>query len=100
MQRISSGLMLMSVSARAREIAMCCKSQAVYEITVEGHLDRHYWVAWFDGLTVTLLTDGTTRLSGPVSDQAALHGLLGKVRNLGLTLIAVRRVTLPGHSGD
>ncbi len=72
-----------------------CKSQAVYEITVEGHLDRHHWAAWFDGLTVTLLPDGNTRLAGPVADQAALHGALGKVRNLGLTLVAVQRVTLP-----
>lgn len=74
-----------------------CKSQAVYEITVEGHLDCRYWAAWFDGLTVTLLPDGTTRLSGTVIDQAALHGALGKVRDLGLTLIAVQRVTTPNH---
>lgn len=70
-----------------------CKSQAVYEITVEGYLDRRYWAAWFDGLTVTLLPDGTTRLSGPVRDQAALHGVLGKVRDLGLPLVAVQSVT-------
>ncbi len=70
-----------------------CRAQAVYEITVESHLDRHYWAAWFDGLTVTLLPDGTTRLAGPVIDQTALHGMLGKVRDLGLTLVTVRRVT-------
>jgi len=62
-----------------------------YEIEVEGHLDRSRWSRWFDGLEVTPREEGTTVLCGPVADQAALHGLLGKVRDLGLVLISVRR---------
>jgi hypothetical protein len=61
-----------------------------YEIRLKGHLEAR-WAAWFDGLTVTQESDGTTVLSGSVVDQAALHGLLGKVRDLGLPLIAVNR---------
>jgi hypothetical protein len=63
-----------------------------YEIRVKGHLNAR-WADWFDGLTLTQESDGTTLLSGPIVDQAALHGLLGKVRDLGLPLIAVRRRT-------
>ena len=62
-----------------------------YEIRVEGHLDSR-WAAWFDGLNLTRADDGTTVIHGPVVDQAALHGLLQKVRDLGLPLIAVTRV--------
>jgi hypothetical protein len=58
------------------------------EIRLEGHLDAR-WADWFDGLTLIQLSDGTTVLRGSVIDQAALHGLLGKVRDLGLPLIAV-----------
>jgi hypothetical protein len=61
-----------------------------YEIRVQGHLDAR-WTAWFDGLCLTHQSDGTTLLQGSVVDQAALHGLLGKVRDLGLPLIAVNR---------
>ena len=59
-----------------------------YEIRLKGHLDAR-WTDWFEGLTLTQQSDGTTLLSGSVVDQAALHGLLGKVRDLGLPLIAV-----------
>ena len=59
-----------------------------YEIRVRGHLDAR-WAAWFDGLCLTHQSDGTTLIQGTVVDQAALHGLLGKVRDLGLPLIAV-----------
>ena len=62
-----------------------------YEITVEGCLDQAHWPRWFGGLTVTPKEDGTTVLLGPVTDQAALYGLLGKARDLGLTLISVQR---------
>ncbi|MDQ1628989.1 MAG: hypothetical protein QOI54_2733 [Actinomycetota bacterium] len=62
-----------------------------YEIRLEGHLDNR-WAAWFDGLTLTHLSDGTTVVHGPVVDQAALHGLLQKVRDLGLPLISVAQV--------
>jgi hypothetical protein len=62
-----------------------------YEITIEGHLDEH-WSAWFGGLTLVRADDGTTTLRGAVADQAELHGLLAKVRDLGATLISVRTV--------
>jgi hypothetical protein len=60
----------------------------VYQIRLKGHLGRQ-WAAWFEGLTITLEENGDTLLTGPVVDQAALHGLLRKVRDLGLPLLAV-----------
>ena len=66
-----------------------------YEICVKGHLGTR-WDAWFDGLTLTRVSDGTTIIEGPVADQAALHGLLQKIRDLGLPLISVNHVG-PGH---
>ena len=62
-----------------------------YQIKIEGHLDGH-WQDWFGGLTVTKTADGHTILSGPVRDQAALYGLLKKVRNLGMPLLSVNRM--------
>ena len=62
-----------------------------YEIRLKGHLDNR-WAGWFEGLTITREANGETRLTGPVVDQAALHGLLRKVRDLGLPLIAVIQV--------
>jgi hypothetical protein len=62
-----------------------------YEIRLAGHLEQR-WAAWFDGLTLTHRGDGTTVLHGPVVDQSALHGLLQKVRDLGLPLLSVARV--------
>ena len=62
-----------------------------YEIRVKGHLDAR-WAAWFDGLTLTHGSDGTTIIHGPVADQAALHGVLQKIRDLGLPLISVNHV--------
>jgi hypothetical protein len=59
-----------------------------YEIRLKGHLDDQ-WAEWFEGLTITLEEDGDTLLTGPVIDQAALHGLLKKVRDLGLSLVSV-----------
>ena len=59
-----------------------------YEIRLTGRLDAH-WAAWFDGLTVSHGSDGTTVLSGPIADQAALHGVLQRVRDLGLPLVSV-----------
>ena len=61
-----------------------------YEIRVRGALDSG-WSAWFDGLRVTSDQPGQTTIAGPVVDQAALHGLLAKVRDLGLELLEVRR---------
>jgi len=62
-----------------------------YEIRLKGHLDDQ-WAEWFEGLTITLEEDGDTLLSGPVIDQAALHGLLKKIRDLGLPLLSVNSV--------
>ena len=62
----------------------------LYEIHLKGHLDDR-WAAWFSGLTITREADGNTRLTGVIVDQAALHGFLRKVRDLGLPLIAVLR---------
>jgi hypothetical protein len=62
-----------------------------YEIRLKGHLDPR-WSDWFEGLRLSRERDGTSLLRGPVVDQAALHGLLRKVRDLGLPLIAVIRV--------
>ena len=63
----------------------------IYQIRVTGHLGRE-WTDWFDGLSITLQDNGETLLSGPVIDQAALHGLLRKVRDLGLPLLSVMRL--------
>ena len=65
----------------------------VYQIRVQGHLSAH-WTDWFGGLTITLEDDGDMLLTGPVVDQAALHGLLKKVRDLGLPLLSVNRIEL------
>src|SRR5450432_790669 len=62
-----------------------------YEIRIKGHLDSR-WADWFEGLTIILEDNGETLLTGPVIDQAALHGLLRKVRDLGLPLISVIQV--------
>ena len=62
-----------------------------YEIRLKGHLDDR-WAAWFDGLSLTHRRDGTTVIHGQVADQAALHGLLQKVRDVGLPLVSVTRV--------
>ena len=63
----------------------------VYQIRIEGHLNPQ-WTDWFGGLTIRLEDNGDTLLTGPVVDQAALHGLLKKVRDLGVPLISVIRV--------
>ena len=63
----------------------------IYQIRVEGHLDAS-WSNWFNGLELTCRKDGTTNLLGSIPDQAALHGLLTKIRDLGLPLISVNRI--------
>jgi hypothetical protein len=70
-----------------------------YEIRVEGHLDEH-WSAWFDGLTVGHDADGNTVLRGPLADEAALHGVLNKVRDMALPLLSMNRIeALPEQEG-
>ncbi|HEY5787965.1 MAG TPA: hypothetical protein VIT65_24655 [Microlunatus sp.] len=69
-----------------------------YEIRIKGQLHAR-WAAWFDGLSLANENDGTTILSGPVRDQAALHGLLQKVRDIGLPLISVQQID-PDKPGD
>jgi hypothetical protein len=64
-----------------------------YEVRVRGHLDDR-WTTWFDGLTLTAAEDGTTVLEGPIVDQAALHGVLRRLADLGLTLISVTPVVI------
>jgi hypothetical protein len=66
-----------------------------YEIRLKGHLDQR-WATWFDGLTLTHESDGTTTIAGQVVDQSALHGLLQKVRDTGLPLVSVTEVA-PGQ---
>ena len=62
-----------------------------YQITIQGHLDPH-WSDWFDGLRITHEANGTTTLAGPLADQATLHGVFIKIRDLGLPLLAVSTV--------
>lgn len=62
----------------------------IYSIWVKGYLDQER-SSWFDGLTITHTTEGETILSGPIADQAALHGVLAKIRDLGLSLLEVKR---------
>lgn len=74
------------------------------EIRIRGHLDNR-WAGWFEGLTITREDSGETLIAGPVADQAALHGLLRKVRDLGLPLMAVTHVepgpaSLPDDPSD
>ncbi|GIF49416.1 hypothetical protein DFJ67_5520 [Asanoa ferruginea] len=63
----------------------------IYELRIEGHLDEH-WSAWFGGLAVVREDDGTTTLRGALADQAELHGILTKIRDLGTTLISLETV--------
>jgi hypothetical protein len=69
-----------------------------YEIRLKGHLGAR-WAARFDGMTLTTRADGTTLIEGSVADQAALHGLLRTLRDIGLPLLSVTQVE-PGHPGE
>jgi hypothetical protein len=68
---------------------------AIYQIVLQGHLSSQ-WSDWFEGFTITLDERGRTILVGPVKDQAALHGLLKKIRDLGIPLISVNRLNSDG----
>ena len=70
--------------------------RTTYEIRLQGRLADH-WADWFDGLTLTTLDDGTTVLRGPVADQAALHGVLRRLADLGIPLLSLRQ---QGHDTD
>jgi hypothetical protein len=70
------------------------RQPVVYQIRVKSHLDSD-WTDWFEGLTITLENTGDTLLTGPVIDQAALHGLLKKIRDLGMSLISVNSLQTP-----
>ena len=67
---------------------------SLFAIKVEGHLDSH-WADWFDGLTLTPQSDGTTVLSGAIVDQSALQGVLRRIGDLGMTLISVNLTSKP-----
>ena len=67
----------------------------IFHIRIKGHLGQQ-WADWFDGLTITLEEDGDTLLSGSVADQSALHGIFKKIRDLGISLLAVYQVE-PKH---
>ena len=67
-----------------------CDEEALYEIRIKGHLDQNQ-SSWLDGLAIELQTNGETLLADPVRDQAALHGLPNKIRDLGLPLLGVEK---------
>jgi hypothetical protein len=67
------------------------RQPVVYQIRIKGHLG-HQWAGWFEGMTITLEDNGDTFLTGPVIDQAALHGLLKRVRDIGLSLISLTQI--------
>jgi len=71
----------------------------LHEIRIQGHLDKH-WTDWLEGLTFTHEADGTTTLRGPLEDQAALHGVLNKIRDLALPIVSVRRLARPSAHDD
>jgi hypothetical protein len=78
------------MSSRSGNIPSACDPGAplIYEIRIQGHLGQE-WTGWFEGLAVTLADNGETVLTGPVTDQAALFGVLRKVRDIGLPLLSV-----------
>ena len=71
---------------------------ALYQIRVQGHLSDR-WATWFDGLKIENQPHGEAVLTGPLADQAALHGVLGRIRDLGLTLIALNRIAETPNNG-
>lgn len=77
--------------ADSHDLNMNQNTPMVYQIRLKGHLDDQ-WTGWFDGAAITLEEDGEMLLTCTVVDQAALHGVLRKVRNLGLPLISVNRI--------
>src|SRR5574338_683763 len=84
---------------RQKKMAKPTTNTAYYEIRLKGYLEAR-WEEWFDGMTITLDNNGNTLLSGPVVDQAALHGILKKVRDVGLTLLSVNPIKPEGTEGS
>ena len=82
---------MLTTSPRTVQV-MQADDSTEYEIRVQGHLDSR-WSAWFDGLSLSNQSDGTTVIRGHVVDQAALHGLLQKLRDVGMPLVAITQVT-------
>lgn len=82
-----------------REWQTAVSQPMIYQIRIKGHLDSQ-WTEWFEGLTLTLEADGETLLVGPVVDQAALHGLLKKVRDLGMPLVSVVQIQVSDSQQD
>lgn len=78
-------------SDRRNDDAETCGQDECYEIRIKGHLDEH-WSEWFDGLAIAYPGDNETLISGPVADQAALHGLLARVRDLNLKLLSIHKL--------
>lgn len=72
------------------------RTPGAYEIRCRGELGAH-WQAWFDGLTVRRAGDGTTLITGAFGDQAALHGVLGRLRDLGIPIVSLRQLVTPEH---
>ena len=71
----------------------------IFQIKIQGHLGQQ-WAGWFDGFTIVLEEDGNTLISGPVIDQSALHGILKKIRDLGLPLLSVNSIDSDPLKGD
>src|SRR5712692_7258245 len=82
-------------SRQAREVGP--DGFELHEIRVQGHLDER-WSDWMEGLAVTRESDGTTTLTGPLADQAALHGVLNRIRDLALPIVSVRRLFPEGEN--
>ena len=82
----------------SRDFGSIATSAATYEIRIAGHLDDH-WSATLAELTLVRLDDGTTTLTGPLVDQAQLHGVLARIRDLGVPLLTLSTLDCPGTSG-
>jgi hypothetical protein len=85
--------------SRKRIVHKAMLSQTIYRVRVEGILDP-CWSEWFDGMLITPLANDETLLSGPVRDQAALHGLLVKIRDVGMVLVSIERVDTTNSDRD
>jgi hypothetical protein len=83
----------------AKDGDMVPVDQPIYQVRIKGHLGDQ-WADWFEGLTIRQEKEGITVLTGPLADQAALHGLLVRIRNLCLPLVSINRVARPACGSD